>query len=152
MKSISATVIPPVCNLVGAVKSRWKEGSLEHEALTGSANNPGPNSCDVTSFILTQTSFLARCDKIELKTELTLSVAPNCCWKLISGLPPFCFHSVPFFFWKSSRRTWSRLETLGHGMELTHEKTWCYTGRASTFYHVNHLICMQLLRLLLAVD
>lgn len=51
-------------NLVGALESRSKEGSLEHEVLTGSANNPGPTSYNVTSFILTQTSFLARCDKI----------------------------------------------------------------------------------------
>lgn len=62
MKCIRTTMIPPPHaphshNLVGALESRWKEGSLEHEVLTGSANNPGPTSYNVTSFILTQTSF-----------------------------------------------------------------------------------------------
>lgn len=65
MKCVRTTMIPPHShNLVGALESRSKEGSLEHEVLTGSANSPGPTSYNVTSFILTQTSFLARCDKI----------------------------------------------------------------------------------------
>lgn len=112
MKYISTTMIPPIRNLVGVLKSRWKEGSLEHEALTGPANNPGPNSYNVTSFILTQTSFLARSDKIELKTELQLWIAVEN-WSRAFHLFAFI---LCFFFWKSSRSKRSRMETRGHGM------------------------------------